>query len=204
MDKIGDNEFMIRAYDSKSRDKVGNILNSGIIDQSVFFGDVIAENSTFRRQSDPFFIFAVAQTQSEIKPGEIIKNNFYDPPQNSLYSLCFKDGAAFNGSNEQKWQDRTFEIKEDWFSFNDTLLISLQRGRGCHQGGVIFTPRIHGDFVFLQEIAQLYNQWALSIFLPYRLKFQQLFDFEKNLIDINVSHSLMLLKYKLYLSLLTT
>ena len=195
---------MIRAYDSKSRDKVGNFLKSGIIDQSVFFGDVIAENSTFRRQSDPFFIFAVAQTQSEIKPGEILKNNFYDPPQNSLYSLCFKDGAAFNGSNEQKWQDRTFEIKEDWFSFNDTLLISLQRGRGCHQGGVIFTPRIHGDFVFLHEIAQLYNQWALSIFLPYRLKFQQLFDFEKNLIDINVSHALMLLKYKLYLSLLTT
>ena len=205
MDKIGDNEFKIRAYDSKSRDKVGNFLKSGIIDQSVFFGDVIAENSTYRRQSDPFFIFAVAPTPSEIKPGEIFKINFFDPTQNYyLYSLCFTDGTALNGSNEQKWQDRTFEINEDWFLFNNTLLISLQKGRGCHQGGVIFTPRIHADFLFLQEIAQLYNQWDLSIFLPYRLKFQQLFDFEENLIDINVSHSIMLLKDKLYLSLLTT
>ena len=185
MDKIGINEFLIREYDSHSPDKVGKALDSNILQRSVFHLDLLAD-STFKRPYDSLISFLVSQRPDDIIPGTLHKD-YYGPA--NVYSLCVMEGGALNGSSEPKYryQNSVNVINEDWFSFNETLLISLQRGTGCLNDSKIFTPRRHEDFVFLTEIRLMYNQWTLNIFLPYQFKFQQLLDFEGNLIDINVS-----------------
>jgi len=103
---------VIREYDGKSPDNVGDVLASDVLEPSDFSGGVLA-NSTFKRTDDPILVFSTSQLRSDIKPGTISKEYLYSD-FHDIYSLCFIDGPAFNGSEYPK---SPYDINEDWYSF---------------------------------------------------------------------------------------
>ncbi|CAG5110994.1 Oidioi.mRNA.OKI2018_I69.chr2.g5335.t1.cds [Oikopleura dioica] len=139
VDKIGDNEYLIRQYDQRMPDNAGEPFLSFPDASREYFEGTIFTGKIVKTKNEPVFCFETSKDKSKILPGQIIRSTlanlqiaiYYDQyhlPIYLPYHLKFQRLVDFNGEFiDINPYEFTSTEKESIFHREDTLMMNYNR-----------------------------------------------------------------------------